>query len=128
MMDIFFTAPTDVPLPPEEVRVREFRADPWPDGRRIKVYLEVTPFQKRPSGEVLITDVAGKPVATANIIETIDPKMEINLHLRAEDTRGEYQASVVLFYLQEIPDDEDENLRQPDRMIVDEAQTTFSIA
>jgi hypothetical protein len=127
-MDIFFTDPSAVPLPPEEVRIREFTAEPWPDGRRIKIYLEVTPFQKRPSGEVLITDMAGKPVATANIIETIDPKMEINLHLRTEETMGEYQASVVLFYLQDIPDDEDENLRRPDRMVVDEAQAAFSIS
>jgi hypothetical protein len=128
MMDIFFTDPSAVPLPPEDVRIHEFTAEPWSDGRRIKVYLEVTPFQKRPSGEVLITDIGGKPVAAANIIETIDPKMEINLHLRAENTSGEYQASVVLFYLQEIPDDEDENLRRPDRIVVDEAQTAFSIA
>ncbi len=127
-MDILFSDPADIPLPPDEVRIREFRVDPWPDGRRLKVYLEVTPFQKRPSGEVQITDIDGKPVASANIIETIDPKMEINLHLRDKETHGEYSASVVLFYLQEIPDDEDENLRRPERMVVDEAQATFSIS
>lgn len=126
-MDILFSDPADIPLPPDEVRIRELRVDPWPDGRRLKVYLEVTPFQKRPSGEVQITDMEGNPVASANIIETIDPKMEINLHLRAEDNRGEYLASIVLFYLQEIPDDEDENLRRPERMVVDEAQTHFRI-
>lgn len=126
-MDIFFSDPSDVPLPPTEVRIREFTADPWSDGRRIKIYLELTPFQQKPSGEVRIMDVEGNPVASANIIETIDPKMEINLHLRFEDTRGEYQAEVTLFYLQEIPDDEDENLLRPDRMVIDEAQTAFSI-
>lgn len=126
-MDILFSDPNDIPLPPDEVRIREFRVDPWPDGRRLKVYLEVTPFLKRPSGEVQITDIDGNPVASANIIETIDPKMELNLHLRSEDTQGEYSAAVILFYLQEIPDDEDENLRRPERMVVDEAQSTFSI-
>ncbi len=128
-MDIFFADSDDVPLPPEEVRIREFKADPWPDGRRIKVYLEVTPFQKRPSGEVFITDQSGKPVASANIIETIDPKMEVNLHLRSAETSGNFTASVVLFYLTDIEEDQEEGapIGPPERMIVDEAQTTFEI-
>jgi len=128
-MDIFFTDPDDVPLPPEEVRIREFKADPWPDSRRVKVYLEVTPFQKRPSGEIVIRDDSGQPVASANIIETIDPKMEINLHLRGSDLSGVFTAVVVLFYLQEIDEDqpEDQPIAPPQRMIVDEAQTMFEI-
>ncbi len=128
-MDLFFADPEDVPLPPEEVRIREFKADPWPDSRRVKVYLEVTPFQKRPSGEIVIRDDSGQPVASANIIETIDPKMEINLHLRGSDLSGVFTAVVVLFYLQEIDEDqpEDQPIAPPQRMIVDEAQTTFEI-
>jgi len=128
-MDIFFTDPTEVPLPPEEVRIRDLKANPWPDNRRVKVYLEVTPFQKHPSGEVIITDNLGQPVATASIIETIDPKMEITMHLRSPETGGEYIVSVILFYLQEFDDEEleDETLAPPERMIVDEAQTSFEI-
>lgn len=128
-MDIFFADPDDVPRPPEEVRIREFKADPWPDGRRVKIYLEITPFQKRPSGEVLITDHAGQPVATANIIETIDPKMEINMHLRGPVSEGVFTAAMVLFYLEDIDEDqpEEELILPPQRMIVDEAQVTFEI-
>jgi len=128
-MDIFFADPDDVPLPPEEVQIREFKADPWPDGRRVKIYLEVTPFQKRPSGEIVITDQVGQSVASANIIETIDPKMEINLHLRGSEPEGTFTAAVVIFYLQDIDEDqaEDEPIPPPQRMIVDEAQTTFEI-
>jgi hypothetical protein len=126
-MDIFFAESDEIPLPPDEVRIRKFTAEPWPDGRRIKVYLEITPFQKRPSGEVLITGVDGTPVATANIVETIDPKMEINMHLRSSETVGVYNVSVVLFYLPDIPE-EDEGEIRPERMIVDQAKTTFEIA
>ena len=50
-MDMFFADPNDPPLPPEEVRLRELRAEPWPDVLRVKVFLELTPFQKRPSAE-----------------------------------------------------------------------------
>ncbi len=128
-MDIFFTDPSDAPVPPEEVRIRELSADPWPDGRRVKVYLEVTPFLKRPSGEVRITDAEGIPVASANIIEAMTPKMEINLHLRAAELSGDYTVAAEIFYLTGIPeaDDDEETPIRPERMIVDQATATFVI-
>ena len=95
-MDIFFQDPGDVPLPPEEVRVREFRAEPWMDGRRVRIILEVDPFQKRPNAGVSIVDTTGNEVAQASIIETIARKMEINLHLRHDEPAGEYIARVKL--------------------------------
>lgn len=127
MTDIFFADPADVPLPPEEVRIRDLSATPWPNGRRVKVYLEVTPFQKRPSGEMLMTNQDGQPVASASIIETIDPKMEVNLHLRTTESSGVYQLSVVLFYLQEIDEEGDELIEPSERMIVDEMSITLEI-
>lgn len=81
-MDIFFSDPTAIPLPPDEVRVKELRAEPWPDKRRVRVYLEITPFQQRPNGNITITDAAGEEVASVSFIETIDPKMEFTIHLR----------------------------------------------
>jgi hypothetical protein len=71
----------------------------------------------------------GQPVASASIIESIDPKMEINLHLRAPDTAGSYRASVVLFYLQELGDEaQGEDVQvQSERMVVDQAETTLVI-
>ena len=66
-MDIFFQDPSEIPLPPEEVRIREVRAEPWPDGQRVRVYLEVDPFQQRPNADVKITDAAGEEEAQASI-------------------------------------------------------------
>ena len=128
-MDIFFTDPSDIPVPPDEVRIRQFRAEPWPDGRRIKIFLEVTPFQKRPSGEVTISDALGNIVANANIIETIDPKMELTMHLRDAEPHGIYKAAVQLFFIQEIEDEVQENeiLVRPERIHVDSAETEFEI-
>jgi hypothetical protein len=51
-MDIFFADPSEVPLPPNEVRIRELNVEPWPDGNRLRVYLEVDPFQKRPNADL----------------------------------------------------------------------------
>ena len=80
-MDIFFPDPNDPPLHPEAVRLRDLRAEPSPDGRRVKVYLELTPFLKRPSAEVLLIGPDGSEAASTAILEAFSRKMEFNLHL-----------------------------------------------
>ncbi|MEN8172069.1 MAG: hypothetical protein ABFS03_04235, partial [Chloroflexota bacterium] len=62
-MDIFFTDPNDIPLPPDEVHIRKLSAEPWPDKKRVHVNLEISPFQKRPSGEIILTDSDGEEAA-----------------------------------------------------------------
>ena len=129
-MDIFFSDPNDVPLPPEDVHIRKFSAEPWPDKRRVRVYLEISPFQKRPSGEIVLTDAGGRQVAVANFIETMVANMEINLHLRADDTLGAYQIVAKLFYLQEMAAEqpESEALMRPEKIHVDQAVFDFEIS
>ena len=129
-MDIFFTDPTAIPLPPDEVRIKQLRAEPWQDNRRVRVYLEITPFQQRPNSDVFITDDSGKEVANVSIIETISPKMEFTMHLRSRETAGEYQLTAILFYDEKLPDQEQSALIPPGerkRLIVDQATTNFSI-
>ena len=130
-MDIFFTDPTDVPLPPEDVRIRKFEIDPYPDGKRLRVSLELTPFLKKPSGEIVIFDALQNPVASVNIIETIDPKMQLTMHLRSPETAGSYRAQITLFYTAEFeaePDQQDtEPLELPQKTVVDQAETSFQI-
>ena len=97
-MDIFFQDPTEIPLPPDQVRIREFRVVPWPDGRRLKIYLEVDPFQKRPNANVVILDPQGEVVADVSVIESMTRQMEFNMHLRRPAPTETYQAQVVLYY------------------------------
>jgi hypothetical protein len=129
-MDIFFQDPTAIPLPPAEVRVKDLRAAPWQDNRRVGVYLEVTPFQRKPNADLAITDPSGQVVATSSIIETIVPKMELTLHLRGPVASGEYTLSVSVFYVQAPPGEEDNpaNFTDPSRrQVVDTAQAVFQI-
>jgi hypothetical protein len=136
-MDIFFQDPTDIPLPPGEVRIRQFRAEPWPDGRRVRVTLELTPFLQRPNGEIRITDLQGAEAASISIIETMEPKMEFTMHLRGAELQGPYTATAHIFYLEE-PDETGENQPQgesqeadpPSRqqIIVDRSEITFDVA
>ncbi len=60
-MDFFFNDPSETRLPPDEVRIRDLQVQVLEDGRKVKVYLEVDPFQKRPSVDLAITDPQGKP-------------------------------------------------------------------
>jgi hypothetical protein len=134
-MDINFQDPTDIPLPPDEVRIRELRAEPWPDGRRVRILLELTPFQKRPNGEIQITDENGVEVASFSIIESIDYKMDFTIHLREGKPAGQFTVSTKIFYYrdeespQEIdPKSTKEEFHLPtDIMIVDRGQTSFQI-
>jgi hypothetical protein len=130
MMDIFFQDPGEVPLPPDEVRIRDLIPTPWPDGRRVKVYLEVDPFQKRPSAQVEILNTAGDVVAEVSVIETMTRKMEFNMHLRHPELAGSYRIAVVLYYQSLPPASEStespgENL--PERIIVDAREAGFVI-
>lgn len=97
-MDIFFQDPNEVPLPPADVRIREFTATPWGDNRRVRIYLEVDPFQKRPNAEVKILNEQGDIVAEISIIETMVRKMEFNMHLRHANVQGKYTVEVKVYY------------------------------
>jgi len=129
-MDIFFQDPTAIPLPPDEVRIKALRAEPWQDNRRVGIYLEVTPFQKKPNGEVTITNPQGEVAAQASIIETIVPKMELTMHLRGPIASGAYTVSATIFYVQ-APEGEADNpsyFTDPDRrLVVDKTQVVFKI-
>ena len=53
-MEIHFHDPSEAPLPPGETRISAVRAEPWPDGRRVSVEVEITPFQQRPNLHISI--------------------------------------------------------------------------
>ena len=129
-MDIFFQEPDAIPLPPDEVKIIALRGQPWPDNRRVKVYLELTPFLKRPNGEIRLSDIQGTELAAVSIIETIDPKMEFTLNIRGAETKGEYTVSAKIFYLEDLENADNELIVLPtqrEMKVVDQAETKFKI-
>lgn len=85
-------------LPPEETRILELSANPYPDGKRVRINIEMTPFQVRPHLDMVILDPNGAEAATASIIEPMAWKQEFTSHLRTEPQIGAYQLIVRLFY------------------------------
>ncbi len=128
-MDIFFADPDEVPLPPNEVKILDLKVDPFPDGRRLRVFIEFTPFQQKPNGDLHITDSLGNLVATTSFIEAITPKLEMVLHLRATDPEGHYNLKLVVFYTAELGAEGQSNdpIFPPEKTIVDEKNIQFSI-
>ncbi|HNT25501.1 MAG TPA: hypothetical protein PKM21_14095 [Anaerolineales bacterium] len=125
-MDIFFQDPDEIPLPPEEVRLRALRAEPWADGKRIKIYLETDPFQKHPSVEVTILGPSGGEATQITIVETVTRKLEFNMHLRTS-LKGAYRVEAVLYYDVPLPADAPPDAKRPAPQIVDRSSAAFTI-
>ena len=132
-MDLFFADPSEVPLPPAEVRIRALNVDPYPDGRRLRVTLELDPFQKRPSADLFLIDAQGNELSSAFIIQTMTRQMELVMHLR-RPASGACTLQVVLYY-GSLPEPE-AGIGDPapatgpleiERQVVDTRQLTFEI-
>jgi hypothetical protein len=128
-MDIFFNNPNVVRLPPEEVRLREVHITDLPKSGRVKIHLELTPFQKRPDISVSITSFSGKEAARTTILETMLTKLELTMHLREPELGREYTVETTVYY-QKLPQpsETEVDIQLPEPMIVDRQKTTFVLA
>ena len=97
-MDIFFNDPSDVPLPPDQIEVRELTGQPNDDGSRVLVKFEITPFQERPNIEIALTNETGDQVAGLSVVEAIENKMDFTLHMREKQPKGSYTISMQVVY------------------------------
>ena len=96
-MDFFLPEDNLTRAVPEETRISALSAQPYPDGHRLRVNIEVTPFQKRPYIEVTLHDSNGDEVASTNIVEPLSWKLEFTMHIRGE-LNNPYTLSARLYY------------------------------
>jgi hypothetical protein len=82
---------------PEETRITSLSAEPYPDGYRLLVNIEMTPFQKRPHLEVVLNDANHEEVASSTIVEPLTWKLEFTMHIRGE-LNNPYTLEARLFY------------------------------
>ena len=98
-MEFFINDPNIVRYPPSEIHLLDLRAESDPDRKRLRVALEITPFQRRPYIEIDLTDSTGDKVASASIIEPVGWKLELTLHIRKTGpTGGKYTLTTSLSY------------------------------
>ena len=96
-MDFFFPEDHLDRMTPEETDITSLSVEPYPDGRRLHVNIEMTPFQKRPHLDVTITNGDGEEIASANVVEPLNWKIEFTMHLRGE-LKNSYTLEAKLFY------------------------------
>ena len=96
-MEFFFPEDNLVRATPAETRITALHAEPYPDGRRVHVNVEMTPFQQRPHLEVNLFNADSDMVATVSVVEPMSWKIEFTLHIRGERS-GPYRLEAKLFY------------------------------
>ena len=97
-MDFFFPEDNLQRMTPEETRITGLNAEPYPDGYRLRVNIEITPFQKRPHIEVLLSDADGHEVASTSIVEPMSWKLEFTMHIHDDELNNPYSLEARLFY------------------------------
>ena len=102
------------------MRFTAITAQPYTDGRRVRLSFKLTPFLERPCVDIAVTNVAGDEVASMSLIEAMDTDFEFTLHLRGPEPQGEHTAHLSLFYTEDDAASE--------RQIVDERDFNFFIA
>ncbi len=85
-------------LPPQQVRFLDLHVEPWPDGRRVRVHVSLTPFQQNPNLEAVILASDGHEVARASIIENADDRFVFTMHIRADPAAGIYSLAATIEY------------------------------
>jgi hypothetical protein len=85
-------------LPPTEMRFTELRVEPWPDGRRIRVHLTLTPFQQNPNLDVALSDSSGNDSGRVAIIETAEHRIVFTMHIRSAQITGPFTLTANISY------------------------------
>ena len=96
-MDFFFAEDNLNRMTPEETHITSLSAQPYADGYRLHVNIEITPFQKRPHIEVTLKDCDGEEVASSSIVEPLGWKLEFTMHIRGE-LKNPYTLDAKLYY------------------------------
>ncbi len=96
----FITDPEMAPRPREEIQITELKVTPYPEGRRVRVEIAITPFAPvdRPNLEVVAYNAKGSNVGGFSVIEAAHHRLVLTMHLRESDPRGEYVLRANLYY------------------------------
>ncbi len=94
----FFEDPDSAPRMREDVRIERIRLEVSPEGRRVAVDLEMTPFIERPTVELYLANERGEKAGLLTIIETLDRKISVVMHLRDQEPTETYTLTARVYY------------------------------
>lgn len=105
--------PPDDGANPTDVRFVELRVEPWPEGDRLRIHAQITPFLKPPDLEAVLFDSAGNEISSVIVIENIDFTLVFTMHIRFPSADGKYTLNGKISY--------------EDIGVVHEASTSFEL-
>lgn len=114
----FFDNRDDAPKNRDDVRILRARTEMAPEGRRVAVDMELTPFIERPTIEIRLVNDRGESAGLTNIIESLDRIIRVVMHMRDKTPAEQYQAQIRIYYAHI-----DENMK---RQMVDELILEFA--
>lgn len=94
----FYDDPEKAPKSREDVRLNDLGLYVYPDGRRIAVGFNLTPFIEKPCLEVRVVNAHGEPAGWLNVIETMETNFSITIHLRDKEPTNQYEVTAVVYY------------------------------
>lgn len=98
-MDInFYDDPNDRPVMREDVRIRDMQLEVSPEGRRVAVDFDITPFIERPSIQLFVVNASGEKAGSLTVIETLDNKFGLVIHLRDKEPTETYEIHAHVYY------------------------------
>jgi len=95
----------DPPRPPADVRFKDAAVNILRDGRRVRLKIEITPFQTAPNLEIVVFNPDEEEVASTTIIGAMGPQMSIVLHLRGAIKPGKHRIEMLMGYEKDPPVD-----------------------
>ncbi len=97
-MEFFFPEDGLQRAAPEETRILSLKAEPYDDAHRVKVLMEISPFEKRPHLEVMVSDSQGQEISSASFVEPMSWSLAFTMHLRQQPSAGPLTLQANLFY------------------------------
>ena len=94
----FYDDPGETPKSREDVRLNDLGLYVYPDGRRVTMGFNVTPFLEKPSIEVRVVNERGEPAGWLNVIETIETNFSLTMHLRDKEPTSHYEVTATVYY------------------------------
>ncbi|MEM7800491.1 MAG: hypothetical protein AAF633_14950 [Chloroflexota bacterium] len=113
----FFDESDHTPRMREDVRLLRTRLEVAPEGKRVAIDFELTPFIERPTIELRLFDDEQRPAGLLKIIETLDTFNRVVMHLRDSQTTSHYTFNIRVYFA-----NIDEDMQ---RMDVDEQSQRF---
>lgn len=121
--------PTLTPPPQDDIKILALDAEPYPDGRRVRVKLVLSPFLQGPNAEINLSNHDDELLASIDIVNIFIPENEFTLHIpEIKSLPGSYTVNVEVFYIEEEEIEQDgETQFNMKKSLVDSTSTLFSI-